>query len=143
MVSRRFWANDLAVCISSSLCLVAGTSSTISLMFTCGLIPIRSSCGVCCIPSCFQELWAYSAIRSMSAQLSCRAVDHGQRYCSIQAFILSVCPSVLGWKAVDKFCWMPSALQIVFENLDVNCGSQLDMILLGMPNQGVRCFRYL
>src|SRR5580692_8055512 len=123
MASRRFWAIDRAVCSSSSLCLVAGTSSVTSLMFTCGLVPIRSSCGVYCVPSCFQELWAYSAIGSMSAQLSCRAVDHGQRYCSIQVFILSVCPSVLGWKAVERFCWMPNALQIVFENLDVNHGS--------------------
>src|SRR5580692_1513085 len=134
MVSRHFWADVLAVSSSSSLCLVAGMSSVTSLMSTCGLVLIRNLCGVYCVPSCFQELWAYLAIGSMSAQLSCWAVDHGLRYCSIQAFILSVCLSVLGWKDVDKFCWMPSALQIVFENLDVNLGSQSDIILLGMPN---------
>jgi len=55
----------------------------------------------------------------------------------------SVCPSVQGWKAVERFCWIPSALHISFANAEVNWGSQSEIILLGSPNQGMRCFRYL
>ncbi len=66
----------------------------------------------------------------------------GLRYYSIQVFIRSVCPSVLGWNAVDKFCWIPSALQMAFEKFDVKWGSQSDMMRLGTLNHGTRCLRY-
>jgi hypothetical protein len=39
-----------------------------------------------------------------AAQFVCLPVVHCLRYCSTQAFILSVCPSVLGWNAVEMFC---------------------------------------
>ncbi len=61
-----------------------------------------------------------SAIGNILAQLFCHPVVHGLRYCSIQAFICSVCPSVLGWNAVDKFCWTPSDLQMALEKFDAN-----------------------
>ncbi len=64
-----------------------------------------------------------SAIGSNLAQLFCRPVVHGLRYCSIQVFIHSVCPSVLGWNMVDRFCWTPKALQIALEKFDAKCGS--------------------
>ncbi len=81
-------------------------------------------------------------IRSSLAQLLCRPVVHGLRYCSIQAFIRSICLSVLGWNAVDRFCWTPSALQMALEKFDANQGSQSDMMHLGTPNHGTRCLRY-
>jgi len=66
----------------------------------------------------------------------------GRRYCSNQAFIRSVCPSVHGWNAVERFCWTPNALHISCANVDVKCGSRSEMIHLGSPNQGTRCFKY-
>ncbi len=92
--------------------------------------------------SFFQELWANSVIGSNLAQLFCCPVVHGLRYCSIQAFICSVCPSVLGWNAVDRFCWTPNALQTALEKFNAKCGSQSDMMRLGTPNHGTRCLRY-
>ena len=84
-----------------------------------------------------------SASGSSCDQFVCFPVVHADRYCSTQAFILSVWPSVQGWNAVDRFCWMPRLLQSVVENRDANLGSLSDMILFGTPNQGTRCFRYL
>ncbi len=54
----------------------------------------------------------------------------------------SICPSVLGWNVVDRFCWIPSALQMALEKFDVNQGSRSDMMHLGTPNHGTRCLRY-
>jgi hypothetical protein len=105
-------------------------------------MPKRSSWGVCLVVSCFQELCAYSARGSSCAQLVCRPVVYARRYCSTQAFILSVCPSVLGWNAMERFCWMPRLLHSAVENRDANLGSLSEMILLGAPNHGTRCFRY-
>ena len=64
-------------------------------------------------------------------------------YYSIHAFIHSVCLSVLGWNAVDRFCCIPRALHISLAKADMNRGSQSKMILLGRPKHGTRCFRYL
>ncbi len=140
--SRLFWTSCLASSSSFSLTSVAGIFPSISCILTWGLVPVRSLCGEWCIVSFFQELWANSVIGSSLAQLFCRPVVHGQRYCSIQAFIHSICPSVLGWNAVDRFCWTPSALQMALEKFDVNRGSQSDMICLGTLNHGTRCLRY-
>ena len=140
--SRLFWTPCLASSSSFSLTSVAGVFPSISCMLTWGLVPIRSSCSEWCVMSFFQELWVNSAIGNILAQLFCHPVVHGLRYCSIQAFICSVCPSVLGWNAVDKFCWTPSDLQMALEKFDANWGSWLDMMCLGTPNHGTRCLRY-
>jgi hypothetical protein len=120
----------------------AGTSSDRNFTCTCGLIPMRSSWGDRHVTSCFQELCVYSAIGSIFAQLFCRPVVHAHRYCSTHAFICSVCLSVWGWNTVDRFWLTPRLLQRVFEKCDMKRGSQLEMIHFGIPNQGMRCFRY-
>ena len=83
-----------------------------------------------------------SVIGSNLAQLFCHPVVHGLRYCSIQAFIHSVCPSVLRWNVVNRFCWTPNALQMALEKFDVKHGSRSDMMCLGTPNHETRCSRY-
>src|ERR1700747_596354 len=102
---------------------------------------MRSSWGVAFVVSCLHELCANSAIGSISAQIVGCVVVQGRRYCSSQAFILSVWPSVLGWNAVEKFCWIPSPWAIALENPDVNLGSLSEMMRLGIPNQGTMCCR--
>jgi hypothetical protein len=65
-------------------------------MLTEGFISMISLWSVIFRVSCFQELCAYSTIgRSCTHPLGCDA-HQGLRYCSSQAFILLVCPSVLG-----------------------------------------------
>src|ERR1700720_1389465 len=137
------WACFLAsnMCFSRSTA-IGLSSASARVMLIDGLIPINSSCGVFCAFSCFHELWANSAIGRYSAQLSCRPLTQFRRYCSTHAFILSDCPSVLGWNAVDKFWLIPVALAIALEKCDVNRGSLSEIILLGMPNQGRRCRVY-
>jgi len=56
------------------------------------------------------------------------------RYCSTHWFFRSESPSVWGWKAVDRFCWMPSFSVRALPNWEVNLGSQLLIILVGKPN---------
>ncbi len=43
---------------------------------------------------------------------------------------------------MDRFCWIPSALQMALEKFDANQGSQPDMMCLGTLNHGTRCLRY-
>jgi hypothetical protein len=74
--------------------------------------------------------------------LFCLNVVHSLKYCSTQAFICSICPSIHGWNAIDRFCWIPRFLHNILEKFDVKWGSQLKMIYLGVLNQGTRCFRY-
>ncbi len=116
--SRFFWTSCLASFSSFSLTSVAGVFPSISCILTWGLVLVRSSCGEWCVVSFFQELWANSAIGSSLAQLFCRPIVHSRRYCSIQAFMCSICPSVLGWNMVDRFCWTPSAFVIDLTNED-------------------------
>jgi len=140
--SRFFWTSCLASSRSFSLMSAAGVFPSISCMLTWGLVPVSSSCGEWCVVLFFQELWVNSATGSNLAQLFCHPEVYGLRYCSIQAFIRSVCPSVLGWNVVDWFYWTPNALQITLEKFDVKRGSQSDMMCFRTPNQGTRCFRY-
>ena len=116
----------------------AGTLSGMRSMWTEGFIPVINSWGVTLSVSCFHELWAYSAIGSSCPQLLGLVAHHGRRYCSSQAFIRSVCPSVRGWKAIDRFCLMPRALQRCVVNWLVNHGSLSEIILFGRPNMGTR-----
>jgi len=139
---RSFWADCLASSRRRKRISVAGVRDSRYFRITCGLIPIRSSWGDWRATLCFQELWANSATGNNWLQAEGFPDVQGHKYCLIQAFIRSVCPSVWGWKAVERFCWIPSALHISFTNAEVNRGSQSKMILLGSPNQGIRCFRY-
>jgi hypothetical protein len=106
-----------------------------------GFMPVTSLWGVTFSMSCIQELCAYSTTgRSCAHPLECDA-HQGLRYYSSQAFIRSVCPSILGWNAVDKFCWIPRALHNVVANWLAKRGSRSEIICLGSPNMGTRCVR--
>ena len=43
---------------------------------------------------------------------------------------------------VLKFCLIPMALHSVLTKFPMNLGSMLDIMCLGMPYQGKRCWRY-
>jgi len=139
---RNFWADCLASFRRCKRVSAAGVEDSRYFRITCGLIPIRSSWGDRWATSCFQELWVNSAMGNNWLQAEGFPDVQGCKYCSIQAFMHSVCLSVQGWKAVERFCWIPSALHISFANAEVNRGSRSKMILLGSLNQGTRCFRY-
>jgi len=140
---RSFWADCLASSRRHRHVFAAGVEDSRCFRITCSLIPIRSSWGDRRATSCFQELWANSATGNSWLQVEGFPEVQGCKYCSIQAFIHSVCLSVQGWKAVERFCWIPSALHISFANAEVNWGSRSEIILLESPNQDTRCFRYL
>ena len=142
IVSRYFWALLLAVSSSLRWLIAVGVFSLRSFMFTCGLYPIRSSWGDHFATLCFQELWAYSAMGSIHAQIVGWEQVQGCKYCSIHAFIHSVCPLVLGWKVVERFCWIPRSQQRAVKKFEVNCRLQSLMIHFGRPNQGTKCFKY-
>jgi hypothetical protein len=112
-VSSCIWASFLASSKVRSLSTAIGATSLRNLTFTWGSSPRRSLCGDAFITSCFYELWAYSAIGRSMAQFVCLPVVQCLRYPSIQVFILSICPSVLRWNAVEMFCWMPILWQRV------------------------------
>ena len=57
----------------------------------------------------------------------------------IHAFTLSICSRV---KCGAKIFLIPMALHSVLTRFPVNLGSLSDMIHLGMPYQGKRCWRY-
>jgi len=143
MCWRSFWADCLASSRRHKHVSAAGVGDSRCFRITCSLIPIRSLWGDRWATLCFQELWANSATSSNWLQAEGFPDVQGHKYCSIQAFMCSVCPSVQGWKAVERFCWIPSALHISFANAEVNRGSRSKIILLGSPNQGTRCFKYL
>jgi len=143
MCWRSFWADCLALSRRCSHVSTAGVGDSRCFRITYGLIPIRSSWGDQHTTLCFQELWANSAIGSSWLQMEGFPEVQGCKYCLIQAFIRSVCLSVQGWKAVERFCWIPSALHISFANAEMNQGLRSEMILLGSPNHSTRCFRYL
>src|SRR5712691_11478733 len=137
-----FWANCLDSSRSWSRVSAAGVGDSRCFRITWGFDPIRSSCGDLLVTSCRHELWANSAIGRIWLQLVGRLAVQGRRDCSSHAFIRSVWPSVRGWKAVDKFCWIPRALHISLANAEVKRGSLSEMICWGSPNQGTRCRRY-
>src|SRR6266566_5339439 len=141
-VSRSFCISCLVSCNFLMRLVEDRMSSRRNFTLAWGLNPSRSLCGECLIMSCLQELWANSAMGNCLAQSFCLPIVHTRRYCSTQAFIHSVWPSVLGWKAVDRFCETLSPAHKVLEKCDEKWGSRSDMILPGMPNQGMRCFKY-
>jgi hypothetical protein len=65
-----------------------------------------------------------------------------RRYCSTHWFFLSDIPSVWGWNAEDRFCLIPSFWVRARPKWEVNRGSQLLIILVGVPNHLYMCLRY-
>jgi hypothetical protein len=57
-----------------------------------------------------------------------------RRYCSTHWFFRSDRPSVWGWNAVDKFCWIPNFWLRALPKWDVKRGSLSLITLLGSPN---------
>jgi len=112
-VSSHVWASFLASSRVQSLSTAIGATSLRNLTFTWGSSPRRSLCGDTFITSYFHKLWAYSAIGRSTAQFVYLPVVQCLRYPSTQVFILSVCPSILGWNTVEMFCWMPRLWQRV------------------------------
>jgi hypothetical protein len=103
---------------------------------------VSNSCGILHVTSCFHELCTNSAIGSIVAQVRGRLLVQGRRYCSTQAFIHSVWPSVRGWNALERFCCIPKFLHIARENCDANRGSRSEMMRRGSPKKGRMCFMY-
>jgi|SRR5216683_2656402 len=102
-VSSHVWASFRASSRVHSQSTAVGATSLRNLTFTCGLKPRRSLCGDALVTLCLYELWAYSFIGRSAAQFVCLSVVYCLRYCSTQAFIHSVCPSVLEWNTVEMF----------------------------------------
>src|SRR5216683_2971288 len=103
-VSSCVWASFHASSRVCSWSTVVEAMSLRNLTFTCSSKPRRSLCGDTFVTLCFHKLWAYSAIGRSAAQFVCLPMVYYLRYCSTQAFICLVCPSVLGWNAVEIFC---------------------------------------
>ncbi len=56
------------------------------------------------------------------------------RYCSTHWFFHSDSPSVLGWKAVEMFCWAPIWVDRAQPKCEVNRGSLSIMTFFGRLN---------
>ena len=82
------------------------------------------------------------AIASQSDQSSGCPSGTSFRYCSTHWFFCSESPSVWGWEAVDKFCWIPNCLVSAFPKCEVNLGSLSLMIFLGSPYYRLMWLRY-
>ena len=55
------------------------------------------------------------------------------KYCSNSWFVLSICLSVYGWKAINSFVSIPNILFNSFINLTTNCGPLSKMTLSSNP----------
>src|SRR5258708_9347024 len=64
------------------------------------------------------------------------------RYCSTHWFFRSDSPSVWGWKAVDRFCWIPRHAVSAFPKCDVKRGSRSVISFMGSPNHRYTWSRY-
>ena len=62
-----------------------------------------------------------------------------RKYCSRIAFVLSVCPSVCGWKAVLNHLSIPKFFVVSFHNSEVNRLPLSVMISLGIPCRRTTC----
>jgi hypothetical protein len=87
-----------ACCSSISHSTASGDlASSLDCILICELMPKRSSCGVHLVTLCGQELCANLAKGRYLVQSSCPCLlTQCRRYCSIQAFMHSVCPLVCG-----------------------------------------------
>ena len=90
----------------------------------------------------FWLLWTAVAMASQSDQsLGCPPVTN-LRYFSTHWFFHSESPSVWGWEAVNRFCWIPSHLVSAFPKCEVNLGSLSLMTFLGSPYYELMWLRY-
>ena len=64
---------------------------------------------------------------------SCFSEVNIRRYCCRSRLILSICPLVWGWYAVDNRGWIPNLLQMCFITCDANCGPLSNTIPVGSP----------
>ena len=82
-------------------------------------------------------IWLLCTAKAMEIQRDqssgCDAVMV-HKYCSTHWFFHLDKPSVWGWKAVDRFCWIPSFLVSALLKWDVNWGSLSLIIFVGRPN---------
>ena len=76
---NAFCASDLAPCSCVRRSCAAGTESPGSVIDADGFVPVMSSCGVCFVCSCFQELCANSATGRRALQLFCHPMTNWQR----------------------------------------------------------------
>src|ERR1700722_3084917 len=67
-----------------------------------------------------------------SAQSVCQWLMNTRRYCSTSWFTLSVCPSVCGWYAVERFPCVPTSLYKSFMNCVANWGPLSLITFLGI-----------
>jgi len=121
--ANSFWAICLTLSRSLRHVSAAGIGDLRCFRITCSFMPNRSLWGDFRMMSCLHKLWANSAMGRILLQLVGWLAVQGRRYCSSQAFIHSVCPSMRGWKAVDRFCWTPNTLHISCAKADVKRGS--------------------
>ena len=78
-------------------------------------------------------LSANLAIGSHVSQSSWFSLVQARKKVSTSWFARSVCPSVLGWNAVNKLTYIPMRLQNDFHIIETNWGPQSEVIEAGMP----------
>jgi hypothetical protein len=103
---------------------------------TFGVYPMIRSNGDFFVVALGHELCANSANASQTCQSSCRSSHQNLKNCSTHWFVLSDCPSVFGWYAVEMFWCIFSALHSALANFDVSLVLRSEMIFLGTPNLG-------
>src|ERR1700687_5277736 len=124
-----------SICFSRSSSLFA-TEGTLLYFFghiAFGVYPIIRSYGDFFVVAFGQQLCANSAKGSHLCQSSCRSSHQNLRYCSSHWFVLSDCPSVRGWEAVDMFWCIFSDSHSPLAYFEVNLVPLSVMIFLGVP----------
>src|SRR6266702_3577041 len=134
------WARCLAILNWSSLSATCGIGDGLSVQSVHGLNLYSTKKGDSPVVSFGQLLCANSARGRYACQLSCRSSTQNRRYCSSHWFVLSDCPSVRGWYAVDIFCVIPVPLHRPLMNLEANFGSLSLMNFSGSPKRRNMCW---
>src|SRR5450631_391427 len=75
------------------------------------------------VVSFLRLLCTADAIASHCVQSSGDVEVTKRRYCSTHWFFRSEMPSVWGWNAEERFCWIPNLLVRLFPKCDVKRGS--------------------
>jgi hypothetical protein len=98
-----------------------------------GCLPYSMKKGVYPIAVSFLSLYANSMIGTHSCQSSWCQLMYVQRFCLSSWLIHSICPSVCGWNAVERFCLIPRCQHNSFMNPDLNCDPWSLMMTSGIP----------
>jgi len=96
-------------------------------------IPLTAKNWVHFVISDVQLFVANSGSNDHLTQSSCWCSMRTRKYCSILAFIRSVCASVWGWNAVDYLRSILNRLQGRFQNTAANWGPLSNTIVFGSP----------